>query len=383
MARMRKAEIAYFTDAEEMGGAEIYLALLMKGLDRGRFRPRLITRNEPRLARLFECAQSVNVPLIVLDSPTMSSPLRLWGLFRSSRVDLIHFNLPHPFACRQAIVTAWMSAVPALMSTNHLPTISPRGYTWRGRALLDVVNRLLDVTIVESDSNRKIALKNYQLPPTKVRTICYGIDTASFRPDVEWAPVRAELQAADDTLLVGTVGRLSPQKAQHLFIEAAGMVSARFPKARFVIEGVGPLQQQLTSQIREKGLEGRVVLIGSRNDIPKLIAALDVFVLTSAFEGLPLTLLEAMASAKPVVAPSINGIPDAVEDGVTGLLVPAHDPAATARAIIQLLQHPEVRRKMGEAGRRRVEKDFTLEQMVAQTEQVYLELLSRKGIPRD
>ncbi|MBI4469208.1 MAG: glycosyltransferase [Acidobacteria bacterium] len=367
-------ELAYFTDASEMGGAEAYLMLLAERLDRSRFRPRLILPGDAALAPMVESAHAANLQVLRMERKAVSSASVLWTMFRHATPDLVHFNLPHPYACRLAIATARMAGVRAVVTTNHAPTMNPRSYTWRGRTLLHVVNGLVDVTIVGSEANHRLAMENYLLPSERLRTIHHGVDTERFCPHVVGGFVRREFLDSSGGLLVGTIGRLSPEKGHQYFINAANLVLQRFPDARFVIVGEGPLRETIEARIRSAGLGGRVILTGLRRDIPELLAALDIFVLTSIFEGLPLTLLEAMASGKPVVVPSIDGIPDAVDDGLTGLLVPPCNPERTAEAIIELLDQPSRRQEMGEAGRRRIEGAFTLERMIQDTEALYLNL---------
>ncbi len=374
----RPAEIAYFTDTSEMGGAEIYLLRLLERFDRERFRARLILGDDTRLAPMIDRARAADVPVVLVEKSRVMDCRSLWRLFRSLKLDLVHFNLPHPYACRPAFAAA-RAAGAALVATNHLPTINPRDYSWKGRAMLQVVNTLIDMTIVASEANRRLAMENYLLPADRLKTIGYGVDTRQFSPHVDGNHLRREFLESSEGLLVGTVGRLSPQKGHASFIEAAALVLSRFPTARFIIEGEGELRAPLAAQIRAMGLDGVIKLIGTRRDIPELMAALDIFVLTSTFEGLPLSLLEAMASSKAVVAPSIDGIPDAVEDGVTGRLVPPRDAGAVAEAIMGLLGNPALRRRMGEAGRRRVEREFTVERMVDRTEELYQSVLRQKG----
>lgn len=376
-----RLEIVYFSDTEGMGGAEIYLLSLLERLDRSRFQPRLVARDEASLQGWISRARAAGVLVETTDARTRASGLGLQRLFRTHRPDVVHFNLPHPFACRRAIAASRAAGVPVRVATNHLPTLDPRSYSWRGRAVLHAVNTLLDMTIVGSAVNRRWAIDNYLLPADGIITIPYGVSTDRFGPHISGETVRRQLRVSPQTPLVGTVGRLSRQKGHVYLIEAARIVLARHPEALFVIEGEGELREQLASQIRTLGLEGHVILLGTTPSVPEFMAALDVFVLTSIFEGLPLTLLEAMASAKAVVAPAIDGIPDAVEDYVDGRLVPPCAPEATARVILELLDDPALRRRMGQAGRARVERDFDLRRMVNQTEELYLSLLGRKGRP--
>ena len=171
--------------------------------------------------------------------------------------------------------------------------------------------------------------------------------------------------------IVGNVAALAPHKGQKHFIAAARLVIREIPDARFLIVGEGELQEALERQIKHLGLERHVTLTGFRNDAIGLVKSFDIFAMSSITEGLGSAVLEAMAARRPVVATTAGGIPEVVEHGVTGLLVPPHDEAALAGAIVGLLGARERRDQMGAAGRARVEASFSVERMVEKTLAVY------------
>jgi len=191
------------------------------------------------------------------------------------------------------------------------------------------------------------------------------------------AAARPADPAVPQTVL--TVARLDPQKGLHDLVAAAALV----PEARVMVVGEGPERRALETRIAHLGLGDRVHLLGFRSDVPDLLAGSDLFVLPSLFEGLPLSILEAMAAGKPVVATAIGGNDEAVVDGATGLLVPPGDPRALADAIRALLRDPERRRRLGEAGRRRAEAEFSAPAMVRRVAAVYDELLAASDRPGD
>ena len=177
---------------------------------------------------------------------------------------------------------------------------------------------------------------------------------------------REELQrlfAERRDCIIAAAGRLSPEKGFDQLIEAAALVVARHPGTGFVLFGDGPLRENLTKQIAERGLQGGFVLAGFRSDLARVLPACDLAVSSSHTEGLPVVVLEEMAAGLPVVATAVGGTPEVVEDGVTGWLVPPGDAAALARRITDLLASPESARAMGLAGRRRVATHFTFAAM--------------------
>jgi len=188
---------------------------------------------------------------------------------------------------------------------------------------------------------------------------------------------RAELAALgipESSPVVGNVAALTGHKDHATLIEAAGIVLRQRPEARFVIVGEGPRRRELEARTREGGLRGRVVFAGFRTDVDRLLPAFDVFCLSSHLEGLGTSLLDAMAFGRPVVATAAGGIPEAVEHGVTGLVVPVRDPVALATGLLDLLGDPARGRRLGEAGRRRFEERFTADRMVDETLRVLGEL---------
>jgi L-malate glycosyltransferase len=181
------------------------------------------------------------------------------------------------------------------------------------------------------------------------------------------------------------LSRLDRVKGIEYFLEAAAMVARRVPEARFLVVGDatkqvdGDYRKELERRADRLGVGARIRFTGLRSDVPDILAEVAVSVLPSLSEGLSNVLLESMAAGVPVVATTVGGNPEAVEDGVTGLLVPPRDPGALAQAICRFLDSPELASRFGQAGRERVLDRFSLERMVQETESLYLDLLSRAG----
>lgn len=182
--------------------------------------------------------------------------------------------------------------------------------------------------------------------------------------------------------MIGVVARLNRLKGIEYFLQAAAAMGKRSYDARFLIVGDGQHKQELEQLAIQLGLGKRVVFTGFRLDVPEVLSALTISVLPSLSEGLSNSLLESMAAGVPVVATNVGGNPEAVEDGVTGIIVPPRDAHALARAMALLLENPDLGSEFGEAGRRRVTQRFSLAQMVRETESLYLRLLERKRYAR-
>jgi glycosyltransferase involved in cell wall biosynthesis len=177
--------------------------------------------------------------------------------------------------------------------------------------------------------------------------------------------------------VVGNIAALVPHKGQRYLIDAAHLVVQQVPDARFVILGEGELREHLEKQVHEHHLEKHVLLPGFRMDVLGCLKGFDLFAMSSVTEGLGTSLLDAMAASRPIVATTAGGIPEIVEDGVNGLLVPPRDHHALAGAIVRALHDPALRRRLGDAGFARVNERFTVEKMVAATAGVYERVAGR------
>ena len=229
--------------------------------------------------------------------------------------------------------------------------------------------RLTDAVVADSEKVRR-GLIAQGLPAHRIRTIVNGIDTERLGRDGLSGRKRTEL-ALYGTSIIGTVGRLVPVKDQATLLAAFAAVREAFPGVTLVLVGDGPERSALECQAHALGIRPHVRFLGERTDVAELVHLFDVFVLSSVSEGMPLTVLEAMAAGRPVVATNVGGLPEVVEHGATGLLVPAGDPRAMAEAIAKLLREPGVRARMGEAGRQRARSLFDVQHMVQAYETAY------------
>jgi glycosyltransferase involved in cell wall biosynthesis len=220
-------------------------------------------------------------------------------------------------------------------------------------------------------------VEDVRLPPGKVLAICNGVDTNRFSPGGRSA-ARAALGIAIESIVIGTVARLDPVKDQLGLLRAFAQVGD--PRTVMVIAGDGPCRAELESAVSTLGLDGRVRFLGERKDVPRILAALDVFVLSSLGEGISNTILEAMGTGLPVIATRVGGNPELVSDGVTGLLVEPRSPAAFAAAIRQYVDDPRRAAEHGRAARELALSTFSLDRMVDAYGQLYSRLLRLRGL---
>jgi glycosyltransferase involved in cell wall biosynthesis len=188
------------------------------------------------------------------------------------------------------------------------------------------------------------------------------------------ADVRAELGIPANAPVIGTVSVMRPQKALDVLLRASRTLVDEFPALRVLIVGEGDMREALGALSAELGLDDNVMFLGVRTDVPDVLAALDIAVSSSDFEGSPLSVMEYMEAARPVVATRVGGVPDLIDDGVHGLLVPAQDPPAFAAAVAQLLHDPARAGEMGRRGQERRRAEFDIDVMVRRLEELYVSL---------
>ncbi|MFJ3669991.1 glycosyltransferase [Streptomyces sp. NPDC090106] len=302
--------------------------------------------------------------------------VRLVRLVRRERFTVVHtHSAKGGFLGR---VAARLCRTPVVVHTFHGLSFHP--YMSRSRRLLyrfleRATRRFTHAFLAVAPRVAQQAVEERLAPPGTVRVVPSAVDLGHI-PERRDPAARRMLGVPRGTALIGTVGRVDTQKAPLDFVRAAAAIHAERPATAFVMIGDGPLTGDVRRLAAELGVD--ITVTGHRPDAARLAAALDVFVITSLYEGLGRALTEALASARPVVATAVNGVPDLVEHGATGLLVPPADPDAAARAVLWLLDHPDQAAAMGRQGCRRVRGTFAPEDMCAAVDACYRELL---GLP--
>ncbi|MBI5570614.1 MAG: glycosyltransferase family 4 protein [Desulfomonile tiedjei] len=359
-------------------GGETYLLLLARNLDRKRFR--LIVAS-PEPGALVENLRAEGIETYVLDMDPLGSPvplLRLRNFLREKRADIVQSHGARGNV--YARITGRLARTPVVISTVHNSLYDyPVGRLRKSfyLALDRVTAPLAHCILCVAESHRQELIGRYRLPPEKVVTIPNGVDLGRFRAAESGEQVRKELGIPDDAPVIGVVGRVTHQKGHCYLLRALPMLACDHPALCCLVVGDGELREELAGLAARLGVLDRCLFLGVRRDIPAVLSALDVLVVPSLSEGMPYVVLEGMAMAKPVVASSVNGIPEVVEDRVTGRLVPRQDSVALAEAIGELLADPKSAAVMGRAARRRVEESFSSEQWIARLEALYNDLAGR------
>jgi glycosyltransferase involved in cell wall biosynthesis len=387
MERITVAQIVSSLDAG--GGVQWMSYELARHLDPARYRAIvccLYQRGE-----LAERLEAQGIPVFVLRGKSSSNPLYLgqnlgtvWqlrNLLRSQRVQIAH---AHEFySGTLGRVAARLAGTPVTILMLHNKD------RWKRRPHI-LVDRLLarwtDVIVANSHSVRDYAIPQESLDPLKTAVVHNGISERRFASvSARRQAKRTELGLKSQAPVLTVVGRLAKEKGHRYLIEALPAVRALYADVRLLIVGddsslEASTKEDIVQRVKALGLEGSVSLLGQRDDVPDILGATDIFCLPSLWEGFGLVIAEAMAAGRPVVASRIDGIPEVVEDGVTGILVPPRDPRALAEAILELLADPNKAEAMGRAGRERVRKHFTVEAMVLKWDMLYQELARKKGM---
>jgi glycosyltransferase involved in cell wall biosynthesis len=376
-----------------VGGAQETVMLVAAMLDRARFDVHVLSGPQTGSeGSLIKAVRAQGVPLTI--EPALVREVnpardllvlaRLTHFIRHGRYDIVHTN-----SSKAGILgrwAAWLAGVPIIVHTVHGWGHHERQHPLVRRAYIlleQITQRITDRLVVVSPRNVEKGLADGIATPEKYVTIRSGIELDCFRePARPREAVRAELSIPRDAPVVGTVTRLSPQKAPLDFVEAAAQVAAARPDVHFVVVGGGPLQAEVEARIAALDLIDRFHLTGLRRDVPDLLHSFDIFALSSLWEGLPRVLPQAMAAGLPIVATAADGNAEAVGDGVNGLLTPPGDPQAMADALLRLLDDPALACRMGEAGRARAE-EFGARQMVADIAALYEALLAERDLARE
>jgi L-malate glycosyltransferase len=289
-------------------------------------------------------------------------------LIREERIDLVQTTLFYADVIGAAAsrltgvrnVVSW-EAVTQPYGPGHL-------------AAYRLASKWYTVSVAVSEAIRRQVSEDRRVPAAKTRTIRYGVDTDRFRPESGTA-VRRSLRLSGKGPVFGTIARLTEQKGHRYLLEAASRALRLRPDLNFVFAGDGPLRDSLTARARSLGIGDRVRFLGYRTDVAALLAAFDVFTLPSLYEGLPNAVLEAMACGKPVVATAVDGTPEVVAEGETGLLVPPRDPDRLSGALLRLAGDARLRSRMGAEARRRAVRDHGVDGQVEAFHRLYQELL--------
>ena len=375
-----------------VGGAAVYNMLLTRYLNEKGYDSRLIKgRENPHEGYILDVTRDYDQAKLHIFIPNLTRDISVWqdfiALFKLVR--LFYREKPHVVHTHTAKagvlgrIAAIIARVPVKVHTFHGHAF--RGYFGRLRTrffllIEQVLGQLSDCITTETNALREDLISFKIASPEKIKVIPLGLELSQFTDLSSCRGVlRETLGLETHTIIVGIVARLVPIKAVDVFLHAAKRLISLHDRTHFVVVGDGELRADLETMADELGLAGHVSFTGFWQDLREVYADFDIVVLTSLNEGCPVSIIEALAAGKPVVATAVGGVKDVIQHGENGLLVPPGDPDKIARACADLIDSPSTRQRLADRGRRTVFENFAIQNSVDLVEQLYLNLLELKG----
>lgn len=368
-----RISVLHFTNSILWGGVEQHICNLLGNISCDLFRAHLVC--DPFLFERFRNAipDDIEVTPLALSSPRhMASALRFARILFRERVRIVHSHMF--WSSLFASPIAWAGRVPVIVETLHGTEAWRTG--WKASCLIDrATTGFVSKYVAVSQSDAQFLEHKKRIPANKIAIIHNGVDAGRFcvSQDARNA-IRRSLGFTEADLVVIMVARFHRGKGHAILLNAIRELRPLCPLLKVLCLGEGEDEPELRALSEKYGIADCVRLVGYQQNVPEWLAAADINVLPSFYEGLPLTILEAMASARPTVATNVGGIPEAIENGVTGLLVPAGNVRALVEALSLLLRDPARRIQIGHAAQERLLRSFVLEQQVVRTEKMYLAL---------
>ena len=371
--------VLYLHDSQLIGGAERALLTLATAIGQMAVEPLVVW---PLVDDTAQWLRSRDVRVIQLKVPAWRHGLalpflpsllvRLRRSVRQGEIDLVHVN-NYRLAPIGRFVARW-AGVPCVCHVREMIGLGKiRQYRLASSA---------DSLIAVAEAVGQALIRG-GLPPDRITVIHSGISIPEIPTDTQRTAVRSSLGIAAEEAVLGIVGHVLPHKGYDDLIRAIALIKEKVPASRCVIVGKtlrASYLHSLRELARELSIENRLMWVGVQQDVLPILHAIDLFVLPSHTEGLPITILEAMAAGRPVVATTVGGIPELVRHGETGMLVPPNDPRSLAEAMLGLLNEPGPARAMGEAGRARVATTFTVESEARETALLYQRILNGSAL---
>lgn len=379
MDLVNKIKVLHITPLLTVGGAEKKLLYILRKLDRAVFSQHVIYSIP---GALKEEVKREGVPLKKVYPMSLLNPISLisiWRLYkyiRKHKIDIVHCHLDVAYIMGTA--AAAMARVPVIFSFQNIADEKVLSYYRIFRRIEMTLSPLADMFLVESDDVMKVLL-SWGLRREKIEIIPNGVEIpANEEPSAESGEVIKRKLGIEGSVVIGNMARLVDFKNHRLLLDSACKVIGLEPNVKVLIIGDGPLREELERRTEQLGITRNVLFLGTVLDFEPYLQALDLFVLTSLTESTPLALLHALACGLPVVSTAVGDIPSIIRDGVDGILVPSDDVTALTKAMIQLINDQEQRKRIGHAGRQTAEQRFSVEAMMSKIAGVYLSISERQ-----
>jgi len=381
---MPKVRILYVITKLELGGAQKQLLTLINRLDHEKFLPFLFTARD---GLLVQEALSIR-GLTLKKSKCLERPINpgkdllalaeIYFFIKKNKIDIVHTH-----SSKAGILGRWaarLTKVKVILHTVHGWSFNDYQSTLKRKLFIyleKITARFTDRLIVVSNHDKIKGLENRIGRAEQYCLIRYGINYEEFQ-NLRSQNLKKELSINSTSLTVGMISCFKPQKSPQDFIRVAALVNQIMPDVKFLLVGDGILRRSIETKIKKLKLQNNVILTGWRRDIPKILSTINVFMLTSLWEGLPITVLEAMIASKPVVVTDTGGVSEVIQEGKTGFLVTPSDTKKMAAKLISILKDEGLRETMGQNAKAFLGPDFRFEAMLANTEQLYQSLIYDK-----
>ena len=377
--------LLYIITKLELGGAQRQLLELIKQLDKKRYKIYLLTAQEGLLLPEFSSInglvlkRSRFLDRAINPFKDILALIEIYRFIKKNAIAIVHTHSSKAgilgrLAAKLAKADVILHTVHGWSFNDYQMMVKRKIFLWLERFTAKFTDRL----IVVSCHDKLKGLKNFIGNEDKYFLIRYGIDQPEFKKS--YSAIREELKIAAGDMVVGMIACFKPQKSPQDFIKLARAVEATFPSVKFILVGDGVLRKKIEYLISKFNLKSKIFLTGWRKDVPSILSSMDIFVLTSLWEGLPIVVLEAMASAKPVIATDTGGVGEVINDSKAGFIVHVGDAKRMAERLMLLLQDENLRQRMGQYASERLNSDFSVDAMVKNTESLYTNLLKQKEV---
>ncbi len=364
---MKKINVLHLIQGLEIGGLEIMVVSLLERLDHSRYRPSICCYDS--LGSLSQGLPEKGIGVHLLRRrPGIDYfyPFKLAKYLKKSKIKILHLH--NPTALFYGTLAGRIAGTPCIIYTEHGRDFSS---SFKVRIANSLLCKMVNRVVVVAEHGKRYLVEHEGVDERRIFKIYNGIDSQKFGRTHSGKLIRSGLGLHDNQSIIGIVARLDPIKNHTCLIRAMKIIATRLPEAVLLIIGDGLLRTELESLTANLQLQDHIKFLGARSDIAELLSVMDVFVLSSLSEGLSLTLIEACAAAKPIVATDVGGNPEIVKHQSNGLLVPSDQPETLAKTIAEILNDKEKARLMGEFGRKKFQEEFTLNTMVKKYEHMY------------
>jgi len=366
-------KILLYTDTPQIGGAELQIFLLAKFLNRSKFTPILCCSNYSSLDKWCSKFEKEGIKVIRINVKHKHDPrhyFQIKKIIKNEKIDVLHAHVWNPASCRYALM---IKNIPIII-TEHDPFKLSTIKNFFKKSALKRVKKIVTV----SENNRKVLQDLYPQFANKMTVIHNGIDTNWWQSqllrftDEDYKKIKKDIfHAHENTLIITTIAELHERKGIKFLLLAIPAIVEKFPNIKFILIGDGPERANLEKLAKKLNITNHVEFLGRQKGIPQLLKSSDIFCLPSRREAFGFVNAEAMITGLPVVATKVGGIPEIVEDGLTGLLIEPENSEALSKALAKLIGSEEKRKKMGQAGHNSILKNFDAKVMAVEYEKLY------------